>query len=408
MTKAKITKAKINFTKAKIEALPLPEKGWTYHYDLKVQSLGIGVGSTGKKSFILYRKINGIPERITLGRYPDLTIEQARGKAAEINSAIAKGANPARMKRGERAELTFNDLFEEYLERHSKPNKRTWGEDISKFDTYLAKPLGKKKLSTIDRADISAIHSAITKEGYAPTANRVKALISSIFGWGISAGLCQINPALGIRLNREHSRDRFLQRDELPRFFKALRDEENDTIRDYIVTSLLTGARKANVQAMQWSDVNLKRGEWRIKETKNGTPQTVTLSPEVLALLRNRIRNRKPSEPTTFVFPGDGSSGHLIEPKKGWNRILERAGIDDLRIHDLRRTLGSWQAKIGASPVTIGKSLNHKDPNTTAIYVRLDLDPVRRSVNTATSAIMEAAGLKKTADVVKIRSDRVR
>ena len=402
MTKAKITKEKINFTKAKIEGLPLPEKGWTYHYDLKVQGLGIGNGSTGKKSFILNRKINSTPERIALGRYPDLTIEQARGKAAEINSSIANGINPAQIKRGRKTELTFADLFEEYLERHSKPSKRTWGEDISKFNTYLAKPLGKKKLSTINRASIAAIHSAITKQGYATTANRVKALISSIFGWGISAGLCQTNPALGIRLNREYFRDRFLQGDELPKFFQALADEQNDTMRDYFLLSLLTGARRANVLSMQWKDVNLKRGEWRIKETKNGTPQTVTLSPEALDVLRNR----KTSEPTTFVFPGDGNSGHLIEPKKGWKRILERAGIDDLRIHDLRRTLGSWQAKTGASLVTIGKSLNHKNQNTTAIYARLDLDPVRESVNTATSAMMAAAGLKNSAEVVKISSKK--
>jgi integrase len=154
---------------------------------------------------------------------------------------------------------------------------------------------------------------------------------------------------------------------------------------------------------MQWKDVNLKRGEWHIKETKNGIPQTVTLSPEVQAILSNKIRNTKPSEPMTFVFPGSGKSGHLIEPKKGWKRILERAGIEDLRIHDLRRTLGSWQAKTGASLVTIGKSLNHKNQNTTAIYARLDLDPVRESVNTAISAMMEAGGLKKTADVLPLQ-----
>jgi len=403
MSKAKITKAKINFTKAKIESLPLPEKGWVYYYDLKVQGLGIGIGSTGKKSFILYRKINGIPERFTLGRYPDLTIEQARGKASEINSAIAKGANPAKVKRGEKAELTFNDLFEEYLERHSKPSKRTWADDESQFNNYLAKPLGRKKLSTINRASIAAIHSDITKQGYSTTANRVKALISSIFGWGISAGLCQTNPALGIRLNREYSRDRFIQGDELPRFFQALADEQNDTIRDYIFTSLLTGARRSNVQAMQWADINFGRAEWHIKETKNGTPQTVALTTEVITILRNR----KPSESTTFVFPGDGKSGHLIEPKKGWKRILQRAGIDDLRIHDLRRTLGSWQAKTGASLVTIGKSLNHKNQNTTAIYARLDLDPVRQSLNAATAAMMAEAGLKKSAKVVKINSKKV-
>jgi len=92
----------------------------------------------------------------------------------------------------------------------------------------------------------------------------------------------------------------------------------------------------------------------------------------------------------------------LAEPKKAWKRVLASASIDDLRIHDLRRTLGSWQAKTGASLVIIGKSLNHRNQNTTAIYARLDLDPVRDSVNTATSAIMAAAGLKPGADVVKI------
>jgi integrase len=332
-----------------------------------------------------------------LGRYPDLTIEQARRKATTINSDIANDVNPGEVKRGRKAELTFSALFAEYLERHSKPNKKTWAEDQSKYDTYLAKPLGNKKLSAIERSGIATIHSKITRAGHPVTANRVKALVSSIFGWAISAGLWQTNPALGIKLNREHSRDRFLQGDELPRFFQALADEQNDTMRDYFLLSLLTGARRANVLSMQWKDVNFKREEWRIKETKTGTPQTVTLSPEALDVLRNR----KPSEPTTFVFPGDGSSGHLIEPKKGWKRILNRAGIDDLRIHDLRRTLGSWQAKQGASLAIIGKSLNHKNQSTTAIYARLDLDPVRDSVNTATSAMMAAAGLKTGADVIR-------
>jgi len=391
---------KFNFTKAAIETLPIPKAGKRDDYqDIKTTGLQLRVTSNGTKTLSVLRRIKGILERITLGRYPDLTIEQARRKAATINSDIANDVNPGEVKRGRKAELTFSALFVEYLERHSKPNKKTWAEDQSKYDTYLAKPLGNKKLSTIDRSSIATIHSKITKLGHPVTANRVKALISSIFGWAISAGLWKMNPALGIRLNREHSRDRFIQGDELPKFFQALADEQNDTMRDYFLLSLLTGARRANVLSMQWKDINLKRGEWRIKETKSGTPQTVTLSPEALDVLRNR----KPSNPATFVFPGDGSSGHLIEPKKGWQRILERAGIDDLRIHDLRRTLGSWQAKTGASLAIIGKSLNHKNPNTTAIYARLDLDPVRESVNTATSAMLKAAGLKRDAKIVQIK-----
>lgn len=384
--------SKFNFTKAAIESLPLPQKGWAYHYDLKVQGLGIGIGSTEKKSFIFYRKINGKPERITLGRYPDLTIEQARGKASELNSDIANGLNPSEIKRGRKAELTFAELFNEYLERHSKQHKKTWREDEEKYKNHIVKAFGNKKLSLIDKSAIAYLHNSITKNGYPTAANRVMALISSVFGWAVSVGLCESNPALSIRRNKESSRDRFIQGDELPRFFHAVAKEENETIRDYVLMSLLTGARRSNVLAMRWQDINFDRAEWRIEETKNGTPQTVALSPEAIEILQNR----KLLNSAVYVFPGNGKKGYLMEPRKGWERILKRAGIEDLRIHDLRRTLGSWQAKTGASLAIIGKSLNHKHQNTTAIYARLDLDPVRASVEKATNAILEAAGIEKS------------
>jgi len=392
---------RFNFTKASITALPVPESGKrdTYH-DLKTPGLQLRVTSTGVKTFSVYKRIKrSDPERITLGRYPGMTVEQARREAHRISLDISDGKNPAQVKRRQKAELTFSILFAEYLERHSKPNKKTWFEDQAQFRIYLEKPLGKKKLSVIDRKDIARIHSDITKVGHAPTANRVKALLSSVFGWAISVGLWETNPVIGVKSNKENQRDRFLQSDELPRFFKALADEENQTIKDYILVSLLTGARRSNVLAMRWVDINFERAEWRIQETKNGTPQTVALSPEVIEILSSR----KPNEEAVFVFPGVGKTGHLMEPKKGWKRILERAGIEDLRIHDLRRTLGSWQAKTGASLAIIGKSLNHKNQNTTAIYARLDLDPVRDSVNTATSAMLTAAGVNLPAKVTKIR-----
>ncbi len=393
---------KINFTKVVIDGLSKPESGKrdVYH-DTKVPGLQLRI--TSVKTFFVNRRIKGgAPERITLGRYPDMTIEQARRKALDVIHDIAEGKNPAEVRRGQKAELTFSELFTEYVERHAKPKKKTWQEDQAQFRIYLEKPLGKKKLSAIDRRSIARIHSEITKAGYAPTANRVKALISSVYGWAISVGLWESNPTTGIKSNSENQRDRFLQSDELPRFFKALSEEPNETIRDYVLMSLLTGARRANVLSMKWADINFDRAEWRIKETKNGTPQTVALSPEAIEVLFNR----KPTEATVFVFPGIGKAGHLMEPKKGWKRILERAGINDLRIHDLRRTLGSWQAKTGASLAIIGKSLNHKNQNTTAIYARLDLDPVRESVNTATNAMLTAAGLKNSAVITPIRKNK--
>ena len=250
------------------------------------------------------------------------------------------------------------------------------------------------------------------KENGKTTANRTLELLRAIYNKGISWGaFMKQNPAAGIEKFKLQSRDRFIQPDELPRFFSALAEEPNETIRDYVILSLLTGARQANILKMEWKQISFERCEWRIPDTKNGTPQTITLSPEAIEVLRNR----KPDEPdisdtnakpAKFVFPGDGKTGHLVEPKAGWKRIIERAEIADIRIHDLRRTLGSWQARTGASLAIIGKSLNHKSTSTTAIYARLDLDPVRESVERATSAMMSAAGLKENAEVVKLTKQK--
>ncbi|MBP7953550.1 MAG: tyrosine-type recombinase/integrase [Nitrosomonas sp.] len=384
-----MTSRRLNFTRSMIDNLPYPEKGKreTY-YDTNIKALQLRITSTGTKTFCVFRRTKcGDPERITIGQYPEVGIDLARRKAMEINLAISEGLNPQQLKRAAKEEMVFADLFREYLNRYSKVHKKTWQEDEEKYLNHLDKKLGKVKLSAIDLLTISDIHGSITKSGSPIAANRVIALLSSIFGWGISVGFCESNPVIGIRRNRERSRDRFIQSDEMPRFFQALAEEPDTTIRDFILMALLTGARRSNVLSMRWQDINFDRREWRIDETKNGTPQVVTLSKEAIDVLMLR----KPRERAMFVFPGIGKSGHLVEPKKGWKRILERAKIEDLRIHDLRRTLGSWQAKTGASLAIIGKSLNHKNQNTTAIYARLDLDPVRESVETATKAIFEAA-----------------
>lgn len=241
-------------------------------------------------------------------------------------------------------------------------------------------------MSQFKDTDFGKLHTEIGTE-HPTTANRVIAMASSLFGYAKEHRLFKgVNPAHDIKKFPETKRDRFLQSDELPAFFKSLSEEPNGMLRDYFLISLLTGARRSNVQEMQWSDIHLERGEWRIPTTKNGDSQTVTLTAEVVEILRARQGNNP-----TWVFPGTGSTGHIVEPKKAWKRVLERAGISNLRIHDLRRTLGSWQAKTGASLVIVGKSLNHKSPSTTAIYARLDLDPVRESVDRATGAMLVAA-----------------
>jgi integrase len=387
-----MAKETLSFTKMELKNLvaPINDKR-RYVYDEKESGLLLQITKAGKKTFQVYKKHQGQPVRVTLGVFPDMTVEQARKKARETKTLLDRGENPNDTLRQQRQEMTFADLFREYMERHSKIQKKTWREDQRYYDRHLANSLGKKKLSNITKRDIAAIHSKIGKE-HQIHANRVFALISSVFGKAIGYGLWEdMNPCQGIAKFSEKSRDRFLGKGELPRFFEALQEEPNETIRDYFLVSLLTGARRSNVLAMRWKEITIEDATWRIPETKNGTPQTVTLGEEVLEILRHRRKNTR----SFFVFPGPGKTGHLVEPKRGWKRLLNGAGIEDLRIHDLRRTLGSWQAKTGASLAIIGKSLNHKSQSTTAIYARLDIDPIRESVDKAVSAMLEAANTGK-------------
>jgi integrase len=388
-----MAKNMMNFSKGRIEALALPVNGQRLEFhDTQAKGLLLRITSTGTKTFCFYRWIKGSakPERITLGRFPAMTVEQARSKAAQFNAAVENGENPNTPLKHQKTEPVLLELFEDFI-LHKRNKKgghlsaKTVLEYRKSFANYL-EPWAKRKLSKITAAEMSSLHMKLGKDR-PTTANRTMALVSSLYNFGILERSYPItNPAEKIRKYPENERDRFLYPDELPRFFSALADEENPNMRDYFLLALLTGVRKSNVLAMRWDEINLKRSEWRII-TKGNSAQTVTLSPEVIEILseRQQVANSE------WVFPGTGKTGHLVEPKKGWQRLLDRAGLSDLRIHDLRRTLGSWQAKTGASLLTIGKSLNHKSTQSTAIYARLDLDPVRESVNRATAAMLIAA-----------------
>lgn len=445
---------RFRFTKTTLEKLPIPAgSSRATYYDQDVGKLALRVTSTGTKSFYIVKRVGGDMVWYKLGTFPEMAVEQAR-KAGEVTlGSFAGEENPAKARRSIKGVPTLAEFFVEYANRHGQ-KKLAWESDQQRFRDYLKSPLGSRKLTAITREMIGRILSDMDMQGKAgSTVNNVRALISGLFGKAIEWGYVKDNPVKGIKTRKTVKRDRFLSARELPRFFESVAAEPNTTIRDYFLISLLTGARRANVLAMRWPEIDLKEGIWRIPLTKNGDPQNVTLSPEAITLLQLRKQQEKVrSTKSLFVFPGSGDTGHLVEPKKGWRRIFDRdeiaqleilikntggsmpigskeikediehpeyltillkqvrenaikLGIDtegvripDLRIHDLRRTLGSWQAKTGASLAIIGKSLNHKSQLTTAIYARLDLDPVRASVNTATAAMMEAAGLSKLID----------
>lgn len=400
--------SRFKFTKTAINALPLPPPGTrATYYDVETPKLALRVTSSGSKSFYVVKRAGNEMVWLKLGSFPDTLVEQARNAALAALAAFAGNENPAEIRRATKKEPIFSEFFQEYGERHGK-KKRSWHSDQSIYTNHLKRTLGPRKLSMISREVISRLLSEVERSGRSGgTANNVRALISSVFSKAIEWGYAPDNPVVGIKTRPKVKRDRFLQADELPRFFQSLAAEPNETLRDYILLALLTGARRSNLLAIRWSEINLDESIWRIPRTKNGNPQNVTLSPEALSILKTRRVNA--DDDAIYVFPGTGSSGHIEEPKKAVIRVMERAGIpygrkteNGVTLHDLRRTLGSWQAKTGASLAIIGKSLNHQSQQTTAIYARLDLDPVRQSVNTATAAMLEAAGIKPKATIVDL------
>lgn len=394
---------RINFTKAALVALLPAQSGYDFYFDTNKaapRGFGLWVTKTGVKTFALYRKVQGRPERIKIGPFPDLTIERARQKAELLNAAIAEGGNPGDLRRSSRDEATLGQLFVEYLERHLKIKTKRWADSRAIFDNHLAL-WRTRKLSQIRRSDVQAWHSQLGKDNGHYIANRCLQLLRATINWGgKEAALIDLakldggaNPAANIRLFPEKKRDRFLQPDEVSRFFEALRSHPSEDMRDLFMLALLTGARKMNVAAMRWDDVNLSRGEWRIPDTKNSEPHTVPLVSQAVEIVSRRMQTRR----SDFVFASDSVTGHIVSPKKAWHDIMMSAGIADLRIHDLRRTLGSWQAVQGTSLPIIGKSLGHRTASATQIYARLNLDPVREAVTAATDALLRAgSGKAKT------------
>jgi integrase len=453
---------RINFTKKDLEALgPAPVGQITYVFDTNRASprgFGLWITPGSAKTFMLYRKINGRPERMKIGPLADWSIDRARDEAQKLITRINEGKNPQSEKRKLRGQPTLGQLFAKYLEDHAKLHARSWKELEADFERYLA-TIENRRLVEIEKSDVARLHAALGREKGRYTANRAIELLRAIVNWGLKNHVIdpqmlarEENPAAGIRAFDEVKRDRFVQAHELPRFFRALADESSPYMHDFVLLSLLTGARRSNVLSMRWADLSLDQATWRIPDTKNKEPLNLPLMPDAVAVLRRRLEGQKDKDgnaTSEYVFPGPGAKGHMVSPKKGWRRVLDRArlydlvelvgkrkgwspdrmeearkearkterkalgeyrataekldidgkavGLPDLRLHDLRRTIGSWQAATGASLHIIGKSLGHKDAKSTQIYARLDLDPVRQAMQAATEAIMIAGGLKTAA-----------
>ena len=459
---------KFSKTNLTVLAHPVPGEPVRYVvYDTEVQKLLLAV-TAGSKTFYVVKRAGGKMAWIKLDTFPDMTVERARKEAESVLGEFTAGVNRATVKRALRKEATFDEVFKDFLiykrKRSGKPLADKTRRDYEDLLRLHLVSLSRDKLSEITRESIKALHLKISRKSPAQ-GDKAIAVIGAVFTFAIDRGLFTcVNPAARVQKNEAISRDRFVTAEELPHIIGAIMESSQ---RDFFLLALLTGARRGNVQAMAWRDLDLDGAVWRIPTTKNGEPQNVPLGLEAVTVLLARKENAdelRRSAPvgdaarTGYVFPGKGKTGHLVEPKGAWATVLRRASlsrliavlaaesaidpderleadalaaadlhaaekkyhalvtkmkiepaeyvIDDLHPHDLRRTLGSWQAINNTSLAIIGKSLGHKTQQATAIYARLSLDPVRQSVGTATASMLTAAGAKQGADVIPI--DRAR
>jgi integrase len=202
------------------------------------------------------------------------------------------------------------------------------------------------------------------------------------------------NPARGIKKYREVSRDRFVMPDELPAFFQALDTEPNPIMRTFFIVALFSGARRGNVCSMRWDQIELSQSTWRVPDTKRGEPQVIPLLPAALdALLA--IRDQAVDG---WVFPARNhrkhDCPHLTDPMPAWRRLLKRAGLTGLRIHDLRRTAGSYMAISGAALQVIGRALGHTQQQTTLIYSRLTNQAVRSAMERGADTMLQVGNVR--------------
>lgn len=409
--------SKFRFTRQRIDGLPLPnghhKDGSTvkvFYYDTDCSVLGIRVSSNGNKSFIAYQWSHAKKrtERIVIGKYQADAIQPVEfeknplsvmGKNRGLNvdharklalATIGSGRDFGKERKTWSEELTLGELFDEYVSRHMEKSRKTTEATKKNFERDFAnkkkggRDWSDRKLSTITHHDCEELHSAMGKKQGPYVANRRIQLLRAMFNkaqaWKLYPG---DNPATGISLFPEKPRERFLTDDEAIRLRKVLESEPQEDIKDFIMLALLTGARKSNVLAMHWDNIDLTAGTWTIPDTKNGTAQLIKLGAREISIL---ARRQRPDLEGAFVFPGSGKTGHLMDPKKPWYKLRKEAKIPDVTIHDLRRSLGAAMANANVSVALIKANLNHKDQKTTlAVYAKTNKDAERDARELATS-----------------------
>jgi integrase len=370
-------------TEERVKALVPRDTAGFYVYDADVPGLALRVGATAK-TWVIYKRFKGRPQRLTLGRHPTLGVKAARDAAKALVGKAAQGENVVRLHRESRSSgTTVREAFKRWSA--TKRALRTIDQDKRLFEIHVDRRLGGRPVADVESADVQNVIDVIGAK-HPRTANKVAALLSRVFKYATKRGLATVNPVREVERLDEMSRERILSPEELRKVLKAIKQEPDDW-RDYFLLLIATGARRSAVASMRWQDVDIGNGMWRVPAwaSKNKRILTLPLVPEALAILEHRREDRE----NDCVFPSATSeSGHIEEPRKPWLRVLERAEVKDVRIHDIRRTVGSWLGMAGVSGPIISKVLGHSSLRSAEPYVRLGTEAARKPLASVVSAMV--------------------
>jgi integrase len=336
------------------------------YWDQHLPCFGVRVYPSGRRAFVCSYRALGRKRLATLGRGDVLRLDAARKKAVAYLGQVAEGFDPQAPKDTLKAAGTVKSLADAYIGRHAKLKKNTWVDDESYLARHLLPRFGTRLALAITTDDMAKLHAEIgAKHPYA--ANRLLEIVRKMYNLGRKWGLVPIDkasPASGVERFPETKRRRFVTPDELPQLSKAIDQEADEYVRHAVWLLLLTGLRRGELLKAKWSDVDWKQRTLLIPKTKNGEALLAPLSHAAVA----RLKVVPKLQGNPYIICGRKAGQHLVNLTDAWSRIRTAAGLSDLRIHDLRRTVGSWLVRDGASLHLVGSVLNHKDQKTTAGY----------------------------------------
>lgn len=347
------------------------------------------VSKQGRKYFYFRFTYGGEKRAAKVGEFPALDVQEARKLALEMRAKLDRGINPQTATLIHTTSPTFGDFARnEYLPFAFK-TKRSAKDDECRLRVQAYPRFGPRKLTEVSTRDIQQFHADL-KESHCPaTANRHLSVISRMYSLALQWGRVERNPCIGISKFKENNiRQKLLTADEIRRMYTAMEREPNKVAVAAIKFLLLTGARLQEALQAKWEHVDFDNAVWYLPQTKSGKGRHVQLNSEAQAVLKSLglYTNSR-----TWVFPGRDPGKPLNNPRKAFDRVLQAAGLEHMRLHDLRHLAASLAANAGVSLMVIQQLLGHKSPLQTMRYAFLMNDTLRDASEVIALAVSRAA-----------------